>query len=155
MGMADTLLLGRKIPPSAGAPLTPAAADQYMQLLATANVFQLMSNKDATTRKKLSVFDRFSSFMAGLGRSVLQATPQDVKVFLTHWSLTSGRYAVGLWHCVAPVSAQCVISYLATEMDRFPMTSGPWEGMLARGAPLAGCGFSSPPGCMWVRAGWV
>jgi hypothetical protein len=85
-------------------------------------------------RKKLSVFDRFNNFMVNIGQSALKATPQDVKVYLTIWSVTNGTYSAGPWNLVAPSSAQALISHLATELDRFPMCGGNWDPAACKGA---------------------
>ncbi len=112
---------------------TPAILQQYFSWLMYSNAIQLMSNQAATVKEKLSTFDRLGEFIAVTGRTILQATPQDVKACLGMWSSTCGCYQhEGLQLC-APVSAKCVISYLATEFDRHIPTYGPWDPSTAKG----------------------
>ena len=133
--MADTLLLGRQIPCQAGAPMSATAADLYFQWLTKANSIQLLSTKGATMQKKISAFDKFGDFMFDTGRHALQATPQDIKVYLTMWATSSGRYHHQGLHLVAPVSVRCLLSFLATEFDRYATTHGNWDPLHGRGAP--------------------
>lgn len=135
--MADTLLMGRPIPTRVGAPLTTAVADQYFRALTTANVIALLSNKGATFQKKLSAFDKFDEFMRSTGRNALQGTPQDIKVHLTLWATTSGRYHHQGKQLVAPVSVRCLLSFLATEFDRYATTHGTWDPLHGRGNTLS------------------
>jgi hypothetical protein len=136
LGMADTLLLGRQIPCRTGPPVSAAAADHYFQTLTTANAIQLLCTKGATVQKKLSAFDRFNDFMYHTGRHALQGTPQDIKVHLTMWATTSGRYQYNGLHLVAPVSVRCLLSFRATEFNRYAVTHGNWN-------PLHGQGVAS------------
>ena len=137
--MADNLLMGRSIPYKVGPPMTAAAADQYFRVLTTANVIALLSNKGATVQKKLSAFDKFCEFMHSTGRHALQSTPQDLKVHLTLWATTSGRYQHQGMQLVAPVSVRCLLSFLATEFDRYAVTHGNWNPLHGRGT--AHCSF--------------
>jgi hypothetical protein len=116
--------------------MTAAAADNYFQWLTTANTIQLLSTKGATMQKKLSAFEKFSEFMQTTGRHALQGTPQDIKVHLTMWATTSGRYKHQHLQLVAPISVRCLLSFLATEFDRYASTHGNWDPFHGRGSPL-------------------
>ena len=135
LGMADTMLLGRQIPCQPGPPLSAATADQYFQWLTRANAIQLLAVKGATMQKKLSAFDRFCEFMRDTGRHALQATPQDIKVHMTLWATSSGRYKHQGLDLVAPISMRCLLSFLATEFDRYATTHGNWDPLHGRGTP--------------------
>eukprot|EP00884_Botryococcus_braunii_P012482 jgi/Botrbrau1/21234/Bobra.39_2s0033.1 len=136
LGMADTMLLGRQIPCQPGPPLSAATADQYFQWLTRANTIQLLAIKGATMQKKLSAFDRFCEFMRDTGRHALQATPQDIKVHMTLWATSSGRYKHQGLDLVAPISMRCLLSFLATEFDRYATTHGNWDPLHGRGNPV-------------------
>ena len=134
LGVADNLIMGMNVHGHALSAPTAAGLQQYFSWLMYSNAIQLMANKTATVKKKLSAFDRLGEFIATTGRHVLQATPQDVKAYLGMWSSTAGCYRhAGLQLC-APVSAKCVVSYLATEFDRHPATSGSWNLATATGS---------------------
>jgi hypothetical protein len=144
LGMADTLLLGRQIPCQTGPPLSATTADLYFQWLTRANTIQLLAVKGATMQKKISAFEKFGEFMCDTGRHALQATPQDIKVYLTMWAISSGRYQHEGLNLVAPISMRCLLSFLATEFDRHATTHGNWD-------PLHGRGTSSTsPKCLGV-----
>jgi hypothetical protein len=115
--------------------MSAAAADHYFQWLTTANTIQLLCTKGTTMQKKLSAFDKFSEFMYNTGRHALQGTPQDIKVHLTMWATTSGRYQHQGLQLVAPVSVRCLLSFLATEFDRYATTHGNWNPLEGRGDP--------------------
>jgi hypothetical protein len=66
------------------------SAENYKQLLAMANFISLENDTAAITRKKLRAFDRFCTVLTAL-KPPLAATPQDIKVYLSHWSLTQGE----------------------------------------------------------------
>eukprot|EP00884_Botryococcus_braunii_P006635 jgi/Botrbrau1/15973/Bobra.0294s0011.1 len=134
--MADTMLLGRQIPCQPGPPLSAATADQYFQWLTRANTIQLLAIKGATMQKKLRAFDRFCEFMRDTGRHALQATPQDIKVHMTLWATSSGRYKHQGLDLVAPISMRCLLSFLATEFDRYATTHGNWDPLHGRGNPV-------------------
>lgn len=118
-------------------PLNDSAADGYLQWLVMANFIQMKNNNPETIRKKLNAFDHFCAFAASLGKSPFQCTPQDVKVYLTYWALNSGQFLAGSWRLVCPQSAQGKISYLATELDRFPLTPSPWDATACTGVLLS------------------
>ena len=86
-------------------------------------------------QKKLSAFDRFCEFMRDTGRHALQATPQDIKVHMTLWATSSGRYKHQGLDLVAPISMRCLLSFLATEFDRYATTHGNWDPLHGRGNP--------------------
>eukprot|EP00884_Botryococcus_braunii_P004912 jgi/Botrbrau1/14421/Bobra.0014s0068.1 len=134
--MADTLLLGRQIPCHSGPPLSATAADQYFQWLARANSIQLLAVKGATMQKKISAFDKFCEFMSDTGRHALQGTPQDIKVYMTLWATTCGRYKHQGLDLAAPVSMRCLLSFLATEFDRYATTHGNWDPLRGQGNPV-------------------
>lgn len=133
IGMADNMLMGRSVATETGPLLTRDQADQYMQKLVVANSIALHSNKPATLRKKWRSMHELNDFMRAHGRNVFEATPQDVKVFVSDWALRSGRYLVGEYHPVAPNSVQGMISNLAMELDRLPWTHGEWDMRTGKG----------------------
>jgi hypothetical protein len=141
MALVDNILMGRHFPAAPGPPPSPQVTEQYMQWLVVANFIRMKHNKPETTRKKISIFDRFCSFMQHQGRSAFAATPQDVAIYLTIWSFTSGRYCSGPWRLVAPTSAQGLISHLAAEYDHFPWTAGDWDAAKGRGTPPSLLGY--------------
>eukprot|EP00884_Botryococcus_braunii_P016079 jgi/Botrbrau1/3154/Bobra.0070s0120.1 len=116
--------------------MSATAADLYFQWLTKANSIQLLSTKGATMQKKISAFDKFGDFMFDTGRHALQAIPQDIKVYLTMWATSSGRYHHQGLHLVAPVSVRCLLSFLATEFDRYATTHGNWNPLHGRGNPV-------------------
>ena len=81
LGEADNALLGRGVPSVALQAPTSAALHEYFGWLMYSNAIQLMCNKQATIKKKASAFERLGEFVAITGRTILQATPQDIKAY--------------------------------------------------------------------------
>eukprot|EP00884_Botryococcus_braunii_P013002 jgi/Botrbrau1/21702/Bobra.43_1s0098.1 len=78
-------------------------------------------------QKKISAFDEFCEFMRDTGRHALQATPQDIKVHMTMCATSSGRDKHQGLDLVGPISMQCLLSFLATEFNRYATTHGNWD----------------------------
>jgi hypothetical protein len=135
LGIADNILLGKGAPLHLQRAPTPEILQHYFGWLMYSNAIQLMANKPSTVKKKHSTFERLNEFISVTGRHALQATPQDLKAYLGMWSATTGRYQHSGLHLCAPMSAKCVVSFLATEYDRHPTTTGPWNPLTATGSP--------------------
>jgi hypothetical protein len=89
-----------------------------------------------TAAKKKSAMADVEGWQARFGKTVLQGTPLDYRVYLNQWSLTRGTYNVRGERRAAPSSVRAQASFIATELDKHPGTAGAWnpEGNSGRGS---------------------
>jgi hypothetical protein len=127
LGMVDTWMQGRGLVQPAMKALSSQAVDEYFMWLALSNHIAQMANSASTVQKKFSAMDKLEEWLVDIKKTLLTATPQDIKSYLTHWSMTSGRHRHGPWQLCAPASVRVLASYLATEYDRYPTTYGAWN----------------------------
>jgi hypothetical protein len=107
--------------------LTEDEVVEELACLQEAAEFQSFSTRPATEAARLSILQEFVDDLSRKGRSVEQAQPADVVVYLTRWGKARGNYVLDGKRHVAPSSMQQRVSHLKAMLERYPSCRGPWQ----------------------------
>jgi hypothetical protein len=80
-----------------------------------------------TQAKKAKAMADVEQWLAVHGKRTTQGTPVDFQVYLCHWAETRGTFHLAGKLYAAPSSLRAQSSFIATELDKNPATSGPWD----------------------------
>ncbi len=127
LGMLSTWMQGRTVGLKAPGEPSVQVVDEFFMWFTMSNFFQQMANSTSVMQKKISAMEKLENWLHDIGRPLLAAVPEDIATYLTHWATNSGRYKVGNLQLCAPSSLRVLVSYLATEYDRFSATHGEWN----------------------------
>jgi len=107
----------------------PSDADclLYLSLLEETCEIAQHANTAKTLAKKRTAMADMEEWQRRYGKTALQGTPMDWKVYLQHWSKTHGTFTKNGQQFAAPSSVRAQASFIATELDKHPATVGPWN----------------------------
>ncbi len=107
--------------------LTDDDVVEELACLQEAAEFQSFSTRPATEAARLSILQEFMDDLSRKGRSVEQAQPADVIVYLTRSGKAKGNYVLDGKRHVAPTSMQQRVSHLKAMLEQYPSCRGPWQ----------------------------
>jgi hypothetical protein len=114
------------VPSQSGGP-TEAGALEDLACLYDAAAFQSYSIRPATEVARLAILQEFMDDLHQRGRSMEQAQPADVVVYLVKWGKANGAYELDGKRYVAASSMQQRASHLKTILEQYPSCRGPWH----------------------------
>jgi hypothetical protein len=99
----------------------------YLSLLEeTCEVAQHAVTAKTAAKKKTAMAD-LEQWQQRYGKTAVQSTPMDCRVYLQNWSKTHGTFNKRGQQFAAPSSVKAQASFLATELDKHPATVGLWN----------------------------